>query len=203
MEFPIGERWDANEQSHIGFLELKAVFLALNRYYKSRKGSRHIRRKSHNTTAIVYLNNMGGRERVGRSVSVKCNILSKKIWELCNENGCWISAEHIPGSHNTVADYMSRTSNENTERKLSSFSFQSILQRFQFIADIDLFASYLNKQLSNYVSWHHDPESVGVDVFNMSCTKLKFYAFLPFSLVGKSISKIIEEKASGIMVIPW
>ena len=40
-------------------------------------------------------------------MSVKCNILSKKIWELCNENGCWISAEHIPGSHNTVADYMS------------------------------------------------------------------------------------------------
>ena len=98
---------------------------------------------------------------------------------------------------------MSRTSNENTEWKLSSFLFQSILQRFQFIADIELFASYLNKQLSNYVSWHHDPESVGVDVFKMSCTKLKFYAFLPFSLVGKSISKIIEEKASGIMVIPW
>ena len=60
---------DANEQSHIGFLELKAVFLALNRYYKSRKGSRHIRRKSHNTTAIVYLNNMGGREG-GWEVSV-------------------------------------------------------------------------------------------------------------------------------------
>ena len=80
--FPIGERWDANEQSHINFLELKAVFLALNRYYKSWKGSRHIRIKSDNTTAIAYLNNIGG------SVSVKCNILSMKIQGLCNENGC-------------------------------------------------------------------------------------------------------------------
>ena len=43
--FPIGGRQDANEQSHINFLELKAVFLALNRYYESWKGSRHIRIK--------------------------------------------------------------------------------------------------------------------------------------------------------------
>ena len=125
-------------------------------------------------------------------MSVKCNILSKKMWELCNENGCWISADHVPGSHKTVADYMSRTFNENTEWKLSPSLFQIILQRFQFFANIDLFALYLNKQLSNYVSWHPDPESVGVDTFNMSWTKLKFYTFPPFSLVGKSISKIIQ-----------
>ena len=93
---------------------------------------------------------------------------------------------------NTVADYMSmsRTFNENTEWKLSPFFFQSILQRFQFIADIDLFASYLNKQLSNYVSWHPDPESVEVDAFSLSWTKLKVYAFPPFRPVGKSISKV-------------
>ena len=97
---------------------------------------------------------------------------------------------------------MSRTFNENTEWKLSPFLFQSMLQRFQFIADIDLFASKLSKQLSNYVSWHPDPESFGVDAFNLPRTKLKFYAFPPFSLVGKSISKVIQEKASGIMMIP-
>ena len=67
---------------------------------------------------------------------VKCSILSKKIWHLRNENESWISAEHIPGSHNTMADYMSRAFNKNTEWKLSPFLFQSTLQRFQFIADI-------------------------------------------------------------------
>ena len=85
------------------------------------------------------------------------------MWELCNENGCWISADHVPGSHKTVADYMSRTFNENTEWKLSPSLFQIILQRFRFFANIDFFASYLNKELSNYVSWRPDPESVGVD----------------------------------------
>ena len=62
-------------------------------------------------------------------------------WELFNENECWISAEHVPGSHNTVADFVSRAFNENTGWKLSPFLFQIILQRFQFIANIDLFAT--------------------------------------------------------------
>ena len=53
--FPIGKRWEANEQSHTNFLELKAVFSALNRSYKSWKGSRHIKIKSDNTTAIAYI----------------------------------------------------------------------------------------------------------------------------------------------------
>ena len=62
---------------------------------------------------------------------------------------------------------MSSIFNENTEYKLSPFLFQSIVQRFQFIADIGLFAPYFNKQLSNYVSWHPNPKLVGVDAFNM------------------------------------
>ena len=67
--FPIGGRWDTNEQSHINFSELKAVFLAFNRYYKSGKGLMHTRIKSDNTTAIAYLSNMGRWER-GRGDSV-------------------------------------------------------------------------------------------------------------------------------------
>ena len=49
-----------NEQSHMNFLELKAVPSTLNRYYESWKGLRHIRIKSDNITAVAYLNNMGG-----------------------------------------------------------------------------------------------------------------------------------------------
>ena len=38
---------------------------------------------------MTYVNNMGG------TVFQKCNVLPKKIWDLCDENGCWISGEHI------------------------------------------------------------------------------------------------------------
>ena len=78
------------------------------------------------------------------TVSIKCNILSKKIWELCNKNGCWISAEHVPGFNNNVAIYiypghLTKILSENSLH----FLFQSTLQRFQFTADIGLFASRL------------------------------------------------------------
>ena len=112
-------------------------------------------------------------------MSIKCNILSKKIWEFCNENECWISAEHVPSSHNNVADYMTWSLNENTEWKLSLFLLQSILQRFQFIANIDLSASLLNKKLSNCVSWHPDPESVEVDAMKVM-DKTKILCFSTF-----------------------
>ena len=59
--FSIGERGITNEQSHINFLDShKTVFLALNRYCKSWKGSRHVRIKSDNTTAIAYFEKYGG-----------------------------------------------------------------------------------------------------------------------------------------------
>ena len=139
-------------------------------------------------------------------VSIKCNILSKKIWELCNKNGCWISAEHVPGFHSNVAIYiypghLTKILSENSLH----FCFKVHCRGFSLLqTQVCLpHASHLNKQLSNYVSWYPDPKSVGVDAFNISLTKLKFYAFLLFNLVAKSISKIIQEKASGIMVIPW
>lgn len=37
---------------------------------------------------------------------------------------------NIPGSHSTIADYMFRTFNKNTVWKLSTFLFDSILEKF-------------------------------------------------------------------------
>ena len=74
------------------------------------------------------------------------------------------------------------------------FCFKVYCRDFSLL-QTDLFVSCLNKELKNYVSWHTDSESVGVDAFKMSWTKLKFYAFPPFSLVGKLISKIMQEES--------
>ena len=66
-----------------------------------------------------------------------------------------------------------------------------------FLQNISQWAKCFNTPIfyNTYVLWHPDPESKA-DAFNLSWAK-------PFSLVAKSISKIIQEKASGIMVIPW
>ena len=194
---PIGGKWEKHENGHINFLELKAILKAIQGYHLYWQGRKHIRIKSDNTTAIAYVNNMGG------TVSQKCNNLSKFIWEFCTGQGVWISAEHIPGSKNNIADHMSRKFNENTEWQLDQHIFIKLLKYFSVKPSIDLFASDLNKQLTKYCSWQPDPKAFGIDAFNMTWTDSIFYAFPPFSLVGKSISKIIREEATGLMIIPW
>ena len=106
---PTGGKWLENQEDHINYLELKAIFLAVRDYQRYWRWSRHIQMKSDNTIAIAYVNNMGG------IVSEKCNYLSKQIWDLYISENIWISAVHIPGKQNTIVDFMSRSLNENTE----------------------------------------------------------------------------------------
>ena len=51
-----------------------------------------------NTTAICYINHMGGQK------SEDCNSLKKKIWEWSIERNLWISAAHKLDCKNIEAD---------------------------------------------------------------------------------------------------
>ena len=98
---------------------------------------------------------------------------------------------------------MSRLLNENTEWRLAPFVFHKTINLFEVTPDIDLFASALNHQVPKCVSWNPDQEAFAIDAFSISLANIKFCAFLLFSLIGASISKIKPEGASGIMIIPW
>ena len=65
-----------------------------------------------------------------------------------------------------------------------------------------MFASRLNNQLPVYCSWQADPESIHVDAFSVDWSKYKFYAFPPFSLLPKCLSKIAQDKSQGILIAP-
>lgn len=63
--------------------------------------------------------------------------------EWCIERNIWISAKHLPGSENTVADRESRIFHDDTEWKLDVKIFNQF-QEWLGHSDIDLFASRLN-----------------------------------------------------------
>ena len=69
------------------------------------------------------------------------------------------------------------------------------------LADIDLFASRLNAQLETCVSWQPDLKAKYIDAFAIvwSCF---FRAFSPFCLASRCVQKIIQDKATEILVIP-
>ena len=84
---------------------------------------------------------------------------------------------------------------------LNKNAFEKIIQYLQFYPKIDLFASRLNKQLPVFISYRPDPEAAYVNSFSMEW-KIQFYAFPPFSLIGRIIQKISIEASAGILIIP-
>ena len=67
---------------------------------------------------------------------------------------------------------------------------------------IDLFASRLNHEVSCYVSWKPDPGAAFIDAFSIIWDKQLFYAFPPFSLIGRCLQKIQTDSAKGFMIVP-
>ena len=84
---------------------------------------------------------------------------------------------------------------------MSPTLFDTITCQF-FYPQVDLFASRLNRQVDTFVSWKPEPEAWAVDAFSLNWKDFMFYAFPPFSVLGQVLNKIIEDQASGILVMP-
>ncbi len=190
----IGGRWSMEEkQCHINFLELRAVDLALKSFEDQVKGQ-HTQLLVDNTTAVAYINNMGGKKK-------ELHELACSIWTWSLNNGMWLSASHIPGVDNVDADYASRHFNDRTEWSLNLEVYEKITSIFG-APEIDLFASRLNKKCARYVSWKRDPEAEYVDAFSRSWQDSYSYLFPPFSLIGRCLQKIQQDQATALMVLP-
>ena len=173
-----GGKWNEAEASHhINYLELMAIFFGLKAFC-SKEYSVHIQVYSDNTTAVNYINSMGGTH------SMECHSVAKTIWLFCMERKIWLSAAHIPGKDNITADRETRIFSGNKEWMLATHLFQEIVARWGE-PTIDLFASRLNKQVACYASWKPNPEASYVDAFSISWNDHLFYAFPPFSFITR------------------
>ncbi|XP_041482721.1 uncharacterized protein LOC121429644 [Lytechinus variegatus] len=194
-----GGRWNAEElvkakNNEINYLELLAAFLGLKSFCTSMKNV-HILLRIDNVTAVTYLQHMGGTR------SCSCNEIANTIWKWCLERNIWLSISYIPGKLNVEADKLSRKFNDRTEWTLDKQAFNQITHYFGS-PDIDLFASRLNNQLPRYVSWLPDPSAFSVDAFSLNWAKFNFYAFPPFCLIPSCLQKILNDKATGLLVVP-
>ena len=71
-----------------------------------------------------------------------------------------------------------------------------------FKPQFDLFPSRLNRHSPIYWSFKPDPHASYIDAFTLSWSDKHFYCFPPFSCVLQVLQKIIQDKATGIMVVP-
>ena len=101
---------------------------------------KHIHLRIDNTTAVGYINKRGGM----RSPALTAQAL--ELWAVALTAGVSLTAQHIPGIQNVVADSVSRQIETRTKWTSDRKIFQSICQRF-YTPEVDLFASRLNHQL--------------------------------------------------------
>lgn len=188
--------WDDSQRDfHINYKELLAVKFGLDALADDVYDCQILLRID-STTAISYVNRKGG---VRFS---KFHELARVICQWAETRQVYLFASYISSAENKEADALSRIENDDIEWGLNDEFFQSIVEVFG-MPNIDLFASSYNTKCRNYVSWKRDPEALVVDAFTIKWTDLNFYAFPPFSLILKTLVKIKNDKASGILVVPY
>lgn len=188
--------WSSNELAlHINEKELQAAFYGL-KIFTTNLQECNILLRIDNTTAISYINRMGGIQYP------HLNDLARKIWQWCESKRIFVFASYVKSSDNILADRESRRINIDTEWEVSDYVFSQIIKSLGE-PEFDLFASAQNYKCRRYASWKLDPYSEVVDAFTICWKNINFYAFPPFCLITRVLEKIITEKAIGIVVVPY
>lgn len=185
----------AEIQHHINYLELLAVFYGLRSFATRQSYLRRILLRVDNMTAIACINKMGSIQ------FSKLNHITRDIWIWCEDNNIVVFASYISSSDNFEADVLSRSRSIETEYELRNDSFLEISSRLGQ-PEIDLFATHINKKCNIYVSWRPDPGSLCVDAFTLHWGHYFSYIFAPFALIPRVLDKIIEDRATAIVVVP-
>ena len=110
---------------------------------------------------------------------VSSHLLCKSLWLWALERDIVITAQHILGVSNTVADLESRLERDRSDWMLAHEVFQTINQIFGPL-EVDLFASRLTHQLPRFFSWRIDPLAEAMDAFQQDWKRMKGYANPPW-----------------------
>ena len=115
--------WSSDEAAEpINILELRAAYYGLKCYAAS-LSSIQILLRIDNTTAISYINRMGGVQLH------KYNDLARKIWQFCESRQIWIFASYIASKSNIIADAESRCQDSQTEWDLNSLEYKRVIEK--------------------------------------------------------------------------
>uniref|UniRef100_A0A2H1W6Z8 SFRICE_006226 n=1 Tax=Spodoptera frugiperda TaxID=7108 RepID=A0A2H1W6Z8_SPOFR len=187
--------WNRNDiKYYINYLELLAAFIGL-KTFASENSDCEILLRIDNTTAIAYINRMGGTR------FPHLNNLARKLWQWCQKRKIWVYASYISSKENIIADLESRQLNSEIEWELCNIAFKSIVYKLGK-PHVDLFATKYNAKCSRYVTLLPDPDAYSTDAFTIQWQGFFFYAFRPFALISKVLQKIKRERAIGIVVVP-
>ena len=191
------DHWSTQQSKlHINVLELKAVLLALKTFVPQLSlHQRIIQVASDNTTVCAYINKLGGTR------SWDLFALTWHLFAFCRKNKLVLTARHVPGVMNLVADQLSRSQQTlHTEWSLNPKIFRWLSQ-IDFQPQIDLFATRFNHKLPQYVSPVPDPKALAVDALEMNWSGLHLYSFPPSALCPLVVKKLINSQSCRMLLV--
>ena len=148
----------------------------------------HIHLQMDNTTAVHYVNKIGG--TFFRSMYAK-----KKARNI------HLSAVNLPDRLNLIAETLSRLIDIDSEWMLIPSIFRQVCSTYS-VPKVDLFATRVNNQVPNLVSWFPDPEAMATNAFTVPWSGHLSYAFPPFSQIMKCLKKIQTDEAKVLFMAP-
>ena len=138
----------------------------------------------------------------GNTRSMPLMDVTYQIFKLLDQWRITLICQHIVGSLNVHADWLSRAEIISTEWSLHPKILQALWQVWDR-PHIDLFMTKWNHQLPCNVSTVPDRESVAVDAMSINWTVLSAYAFPPMSILGRVPAKIADEECQVILTTPF
>nr|AAA33195.1 ORF3 [Dictyostelium discoideum] len=178
-------------------LALLMAYQALCRKLNSCK----LKIQTDNTTTLSYINRQGGQIQ-------DLSVLFEQLWKQCLKKKVNLIGEHIPGFFNVKADHLSRLSEMNhksSTRVIKSYNWQLKKEVFNRIQlqfgqiQMDLFASHLNHQTTNY-------STIRMNTLHLDWSQWKqCLAFPPPILLPSILEKMnssSSKKVSIILIFP-
>ncbi len=185
----------ARQALHINNLEMLAVILSLQEFQSAVTG-RHVLVMTDNTTVVGQIRNQGGTR------SSALYELTKQLFIWADSHQVVLSAQHIPGRLNVLADLLSRRHQViQTEWSLSPTVARQIWKVWGQ-PHLDLFATAANAKLPTYVSPYQDPAAWDTDALSLSWSGMWAYAFPPFALLGEVLQKAAQDQCDLIVIAP-
>ena len=106
---------------HINCNEILAAFLRLQTFGKDKREI-PIQLRVDNTTTMYYINHMGGTH------SAQMMQLIYSLWDWSLKRNVLLSAEHLPGKLNCIADQESRMQGDRSEWRMKSWVFKQLME---------------------------------------------------------------------------
>ncbi|XP_077331855.1 uncharacterized protein LOC143974400 [Lithobates pipiens] len=175
--------------------ELQAVWEALRVFARDLK-DHHVQVLSDSIVAVSYLNKQGG---------TRCPSLIKltsTIMHWAEENLKSVSAVHLKGVDNHLADFLSRHRVYESEWSLNREIFQLLVRKWG-LPEVDLFARKANTQVPVYFSLEREAGAKGIDALAQSWAFHICYAFPPFKLIPLVLRTFLQERTTLILVVPY